>query len=188
MGKVLEGHTMQLMQKWDIGTPRFVIADSLEAFDALTKENEWLEHTRLVIKAHEAIGGRGLLGLVKMGMDLEKTRKAVEEILAYDKGGITINQVIVQENIPHSNKREFYTSIMSRRDGVDLLLSRWGGVNIENRCSMKRTPCSWKSTRSRLRKDGGTLWPWTRSSNSTRSHDSGIPTGISSSFRASDGP
>ena len=40
MGKVLEGHTMQLMQKWDIGTPRFVIANSLEEFDSLVRENE----------------------------------------------------------------------------------------------------------------------------------------------------
>ena len=67
MGKVLEGHTMQLMEKWDISTPRFILADSLEEFDALVKENGWLENTRLVVKAHEAIGGRGLLGLVKMG-------------------------------------------------------------------------------------------------------------------------
>jgi ATP-citrate lyase beta-subunit len=133
MGKVLEGHTMQLMEKWDISTPRFVIADSLEEFDALVEKNDWLENTRLVVKAHEAIGGRGLLGLVKMGTDLTRTRKAVEDIFAFDKNGITINQVIVQENVLHSNKREFYASIMSRRDGVDMLLSRWGGVNIENR-------------------------------------------------------
>jgi len=133
MGKVLEGHTMQLMDKWGISTPRFVLADSLEHFDDLVKENTWLENTRLVVKAHEAIGGRGLLGLVKMGTDLDRSRKAVEDIFAFDKEGITINQVIIQENVIHSNKREFYASVMSRRDGVDLLLSRWGGVNIENR-------------------------------------------------------
>jgi len=133
MGKVLEGHTMQLMDKWGISIPRFVIADNVEQFDALARDNDWLESTRLVVKAHEAIGGRGLLGLVKMGTDLTRTRKAVEDILSFQKENITINQVIVQENIIHSNQKEFYASIITRRDGVDILLSRWGGINIDNR-------------------------------------------------------
>lgn len=133
MGKVLEGHTMQLMGKWGITTPRFVVADSVGHFDALVKENPWLENTRLVIKAHEAIGGRGLLGLVKMGTDVARSRKAVEDILSFSKEKIDINQVIVQENVIHSNQKEFYASIVTRRDGVDLMLSRWGGVNIESR-------------------------------------------------------
>ena len=133
MGKVLEGHTMQLMEKWGISTPRFVIADTMEEFDSLVKDNSWLESTRLVVKAHEAIGGRGLLGLVKMGTDLTRSRKAVEEILSFQEDGIVINQVIVQENVLHSNKKEFYASISTRRDGVDIMLSRWGGVNIESR-------------------------------------------------------
>jgi len=133
MGKVLEGHTMQLMTKWGITTPRFVVADSMEQFDALVREIPWLETTRLVVKAHEAIGGRGLLGLVKMCTDLGRTRKAVQEILSFSEEKIAINQVIIQENIIHSNQREFYASIVTRRDGVDLMLSRWGGVNIESR-------------------------------------------------------
>jgi ATP-citrate lyase beta-subunit len=133
MGKVLEGHTMQLMDKWGINTPRFVLADSVEQFDALVAENSWLENTRLVVKAHEAIGGRGLLGLVKMGTDLTRTRKAIDEILSFNKDGMVINQVIIEENIIHSNQKEFYASIITRRDGVDIMLSRWGGVNIESR-------------------------------------------------------
>jgi ATP-citrate lyase beta-subunit len=131
MGKVVEGHSMNLMSKWGITTPRYVIADSLEEFDALRAKHPWLDDTRLVVKAHEAISGRGLRGLVKMCTDLKSTQKAVEEILSYDRDSITINQVIVQENVTHSRKREFYASVISLREGIELLLSPLGGVNVE---------------------------------------------------------
>jgi ATP-citrate lyase beta-subunit len=131
MGKVVEGHSMNLMSKWGISTPRYVVANSLEEFDTMSEKHPWLEDARLVVKAHEAIGGRGLLGLVKMCTDLQSTRKAVEDILSYDRDSITINQVIVEENVTHSRKREFYASVISRREGAELLLSPQGGVNVE---------------------------------------------------------
>ena len=131
MGKVVEGHSMNLMSKWGITTPRYVVANSLEEFDTMREKHPWLDETRLVVKAHEAIGGRGLLGLVKKCTDLKSTRKAIEDILSYDRDSITINQVIVEENVTHSRKREFYASVISRREGVELLLSPQGGVNVE---------------------------------------------------------
>jgi len=131
MGKVVEGHSMNLMSKWGITTPRFVVANSLEEFDTMCENHPWLEDTHMVVKAHEAIGGRGLRGLVKMCADLKSTRNAVEDILSYDRDSITINQVIVEENVTHSRKREFYASVISRREGVELLLSPQGGVNVE---------------------------------------------------------
>lgn len=136
MGKVVEGHSMGLMAKWGIATPRYVVADSVQELDALVRENPWIEGTRLVVKAHEVIGGRGLRGLVKMCTDLKCTRKAVEDILAYNQDGITISQVIVEENVRHSRKREFYASIISRRDGVELLVSPRGGVHVESQWNL----------------------------------------------------
>jgi len=132
MGKVVEGHSMRLMAKWDISTPRHVVAGSVEEFDTLVGQNQWMEGTRLVVKAHEAIGGRGLRGLVKMCTDLKCTRKAVEDILSYERDGIVINQVIVEENVRHPRKREYYASVISRRNGVEVLLSPLGGVHVES--------------------------------------------------------
>ncbi|MGD8353635.1 MAG: ATP citrate lyase citrate-binding domain-containing protein, partial [Pseudomonadota bacterium] len=114
-------------------TPRFVVANSVEEFDVLVTECPWMKNRRLVIKAHEVIGGRGLRGLVKMCKDLDCAREAVEEILAYNEDGIRINQVIVQENVKHNKRIEYYTSILSRRDGIELLLSPVGGVHVESR-------------------------------------------------------
>lgn len=133
MGKVVEGHSMRLMGKWGIKTPRYITADSVDEFDALVLENPWLEKTRLVVKAHEVMGGRGLKGLVKMCPDLKSTRKAVEEILSYNQDGINIKQVIIQKNIRHNKRKEFYASAFSRRDGIELLLSPVGGVHVESR-------------------------------------------------------
>jgi len=132
MGKVVEGHSMRLMAKWGISTPRYVVADSAEEFDSLVSNNPWMEGTRLVVKAHEAIGGRGLRGLVRMCTDLKCTRKAVVDILSYKQDGIVIKQVIVEENIKHNRKREFYASVMSCRNGLELLLSPLGGVYVES--------------------------------------------------------
>ena len=132
MGKVVEGHSMGLMAKWGIAIPRYAVADSVEQFDTLISENPWMDGTRLVVKAHEAIGGRGLRGLVKMCSDLKCTRKGVEDILSYDQDGITINQVIIEENVRHNRKKEYYASIISCRDGVELLLSPLGGVHVES--------------------------------------------------------
>lgn len=136
MGKVVEGHSMRLMGKWGIKTPRYVVCNSVEEFDTLVLENTWLEKARLVVKAHEVMGGRGLRGLVKMCPDLKSTRKAVEEILAYDQDGININQVIIQKNVKHNKRKEFYASIFSRRDGVEILLSPVGGVHVESRWNL----------------------------------------------------
>jgi len=133
MGKVVEGHSMRLMGKWGIKTPRYIVCNSVDEFDTLVPENTWLEKTRLVVKAHEVMGGRGLRGLVKMCPDLKSARKAVEEILAYDQDGIKISQVIIQKNVKHNKRREFYASALSRRDGVELLLSPVGGVHVESR-------------------------------------------------------
>jgi len=132
MGKVVEGYSMRLMAKWGISTPRYAVADSVKEFDALVGNNSWMEGTRLVVKAHEAIGGRGLRGLVKMCHDLKGARKAVEDILSYKEDGIVINQVIVQENIRHNRKREFYASVMSHRKGLEVLLNPKGGVHVES--------------------------------------------------------
>jgi len=132
MGKVVEGHSMRLMAKWGISTPRYVVADSMDEFDSIVGTHPWLAETRLVVKAHEVMGGRGLRGLVRMCADLKCTRKAVEDILSYSKDGITIKQVIVEENIRHHRQREFYASVLARRDGMELLLSPRGGVYVES--------------------------------------------------------
>nr|MBA3964675.1 ATP citrate lyase [Nitrospirales bacterium] len=130
MAKVLEGPGMGLLRKWGISTPNYAVVTSSEEFDQLSQVNDWLQKSKLVVKAHEALGSRFKLGLVKVGLDLAAAKVAVREMLGKQLETITIRQVIVSEAVDH--KEEYYAAAKSTRDGVDLLVATCGGIEVES--------------------------------------------------------
>ena len=130
MAKVLEGPGMGLLRKWGIQTPNYVVVTSGEEFDQLSAVNDWLKQSKLVVKAHEALGSRFKLGLVKVGLDLAGAKSAVKEMLGRKIESITIREVIISEAIDH--KEEFYASAKSTRDGVEIMTTTYGGVEVES--------------------------------------------------------
>ncbi len=131
MAKVLEGPGMGLLKKWGMSVPGYVVVTSAEQFEQATIAHPWLKDFRLVVKAHEAVGSRMKLGLVKVDLDLAAAQRAVKEMLGKTLGGgMTISQVIVSEMIPH--KEEYYISVKSTREGAELLLASVGGIEIES--------------------------------------------------------
>lgn len=129
MAKVLEGPGMGLLRKWGISTPNYVVVSSKEEFEELSKVNDWLQKSKLVVKAHEALGSRFKLGLVKVGLDLAAAKSAVKEMLGKQLESVTIREVIVSEAIDH--KEEYYASVKSTREGVDVMVTTFGGVEVE---------------------------------------------------------
>ena len=129
MAKVLEGPGMGLLRKWGISTPNYVVVSSNEEFEELSKVNDWLQKSKLVVKAHEALGSRFKLGLVKLGLDLAAAKSAVKEMLGKQLESVTIREVIVSEAIDH--KEEYYASVKSTREGVDVMVTTYGGVEVE---------------------------------------------------------
>ncbi len=129
MAKVLEGPGMGLLSKWGMAVPHYVVITAVDQLDRLAQANPWLRESKLVVKAHEAIGSRMKLGLVKVGLDLEGARKAVGEMVGKDLKGMTISQVIISEMIQH--KEEFYLAVKSVREGAELLLASVGGIEVE---------------------------------------------------------
>lgn len=129
MAKVLEGPGMGLMKKWGITVPNYVVVTSVEQFNELAKVNDWIQQGKLVAKAHEALGSRFKLGLVKVGLDRKGAEAAVKEMLGKQVGSITVTQVIVSEMIPH--KEEYYASVKSTRAGSEILLANCGGIEVE---------------------------------------------------------
>jgi hypothetical protein len=95
MAKVLEGPGMGLLRKWGISTPNYVVVTSNEEFEEISKVNDWLQKSKLVVKAHEALGSRFKLGLVKVGLDLAASKSAVKEMLGKHLESLTIREVIV---------------------------------------------------------------------------------------------
>lgn len=130
MAKVLEGPGMGLLTKWGLLTPHCVVVGSAEEFDKLAEANDWLKKSQLVVKAHEALGSRFKLGLVKVGLDLAGAKAAVREILGRKVETLTIEQVIVSEAVDH--KEEYYAAVKSTRDGADIMVANCGGIEVES--------------------------------------------------------
>lgn len=133
MAKVLEGPGMDLLTKWGMKVPNHVVVTSLEQLDHLASANAWLREGKLVAKAHEAIGSRMKLGLVKVDLDLKGAKAAVKEILGQKVGTMTISQVIISEMVPHDV--EYYLAVKSTREGADILMANFGGIEVESRWS-----------------------------------------------------
>ncbi|MDT7042016.1 ATP citrate lyase citrate-binding domain-containing protein [Candidatus Nitronereus thalassa] len=130
MAKVLEGPGMGLLKKWGLQTPNYVVVSSSEEFDQLAQTNDWLQKSKLVAKAHEALGSRFKLGLVKVGLDLKGTKAAVKEMLGKKVESVTIREVIVSEAIDHTD--EYYAAAKSVREGVEIMVANCGGIEVES--------------------------------------------------------
>ncbi|MBD0305547.1 MAG: acetate--CoA ligase family protein [Nitrospiraceae bacterium] len=130
MAKVLEGPGMGLMKKWGIPVPNYVVVSSVEELTKLGEANDWLKKAKLVVKAHEALGSRFKLGLVKVGLDFNGALAAAKEMLGRQIGSITVSQVIVSEMVPH--KDEYYVAVKSTREGAEVLVANCGGIEVES--------------------------------------------------------
>jgi ATP-citrate lyase beta-subunit len=140
MAKVLEGPGMGLMKKWGITVPHYVVVTSADELAKLGQTNDWLKQSKLVVKAHEALGSRFKLGLVKVDLDLKGAEAAAREMIGRQVGSITVSQVIVSEMIPH--KEEYYCAVKSTREGADVLVASCGGIEVESNWDrVKRLSC-----------------------------------------------
>ncbi|MBI3793593.1 MAG: acetate--CoA ligase family protein [Nitrospinae bacterium] len=130
MAKLLEGPAMGLFQKWGMRTPHHLVISNVEQLDTLAFANQWMKGAKMVAKAHEALGGRFKLGLVKINLDLDGVKKASKEILDRTVEGTKMSQVIVAEMIEHTE--EYYLAVKSVRDGAEILMANVGGIEIES--------------------------------------------------------
>lgn len=129
MAKVLEGPGMGLMKKWGITVPNYLVVSSVEELRKLAAANDWLKQSKLVVKAHEALGSRFKLGLVKVGLDHKGAEAAAKEMLGRQVGSITVSQVIISEMVPH--KEEYYCAVKSTREGTEIMVANCGGIEVE---------------------------------------------------------
>src|SRR5215469_1815235 len=131
MAKVLEGPGMGLMKKWGIHVPNYVVVTSADELTKLGQVNDWLKKSKLVAKAHEALGSRFKLGLVKVDLDFKAAEAATKEMIGRQVGSITVSQVIVSEMIPHNE--EYYCAVKSTREGCEILVANCGGIELGSR-------------------------------------------------------
>lgn len=139
MAKVLEGPGMGLMQKWGLHVPHYVVVTSSDELAKLGQANDWLQTSKLVAKAHEALGSRFKLGLVKVGLDLKGAIAATKEMIGREVGNIIVSQVIVSEMIAH--KEEYYCAVKSTREGSEVLVANCGGIEVESNWDRVKRLC-----------------------------------------------
>jgi ATP-citrate lyase beta-subunit len=130
MAKVLEGPGMELFNKWGIRTPRHVVISSTDQIESLVQSNQWMRECKMVVKAHEAIGSRMKLGLVKIDLDVTAAIETAQEIMGREVQGLLISQVIIAEMLPH--EEEYYLAVKSNRDGAEILMAKFGGIEVES--------------------------------------------------------
>ncbi len=138
MAKLLEGPAMALFEKWGVKTPYHIVISDVNQLEDLIEANKWMNDRKMVVKAHEALGGRFKLGLVKIDLDKEGVKKAVREIIGREVQGLVISQAIVAEMISHDE--EYYIAVQATREGAEILLAKMGGIEVEaNWDKIKRT-------------------------------------------------
>ncbi len=129
MAKVLEGYGMGILQKWKISVPRNLVVTSVQDFEKKVADNPWMKNTQLVAKAHEALGSRFKLGLVRVKLNFTQARSAVKDMIGRQVGGLTVQEVIISEMVPHSS--EYYAAVQATRKGAEILLATCGGIDVE---------------------------------------------------------
>ena len=112
---------------------KIALVDKDTDWDALRKENPWLETQRLVAKPDQLFGKRGKHGLVLVGKTYDETRKWIQDRLGKEQkiGDITgtLTHFLIEPCLEHD--KEFYAAIRTNADGDIIFFSLEGGINVE---------------------------------------------------------
>ncbi|MFZ3014806.1 MAG: ATP citrate lyase citrate-binding domain-containing protein, partial [Nitrospira sp.] len=118
---------------------QYAVVTSADELSKLGHVNEWMKQSKLVAKAHEALGSRFKLGLVKVGLDLTGAVAATKDMIGRQVGSIMVSQVIVSEMIAH--KEEYYCAVKSTREGSEILVANCGGIEVESNWDRVKRLC-----------------------------------------------
>ncbi len=84
------------------------------------------EETRYIVKVDQGIKKRGKQGLIRLNVTKSEAAPTVHELAA--KG---FTRFIAEPMFPHEDSEERYVSFERTREGIAILYSKQGGVNIE---------------------------------------------------------
>lgn len=82
--------------------------------------------TNYIVKVDQGIKKRGKQGLIKLNVTAENAEQAVQELAA--KG---YRRFIAEPMLPHADSEEKYVSFERGRDGIKVLYSEHGGIDVE---------------------------------------------------------
>ena len=111
------------------------VNDAEQSVDSLPQRYPWILRQPLVAKPDVLVGKRGKNGLVAVNKTWDEVRAWMQQRLGkpMEIGGrsMVCHRVMVEPYVPHAPEEEYYVSIQAAADEDTILLSRNGGVDIE---------------------------------------------------------
>ncbi|TGZ52258.1 hypothetical protein CRM22_010670 [Opisthorchis felineus] len=144
--KIHEYTAMELLQKYDIPVPKFIVTRSLSEVEAACKQlAETTPSTDVVVKAQVLAGGRGkglwdsgLKGGVKIVFTVNEAINLAKRMLGHriytaqtGETGQVCNTLLVCER-KYSRREHYFAIVLDREQGCPVMIGcEQGGVNIE---------------------------------------------------------
>lgn len=124
--KIRESDAFNLLQKYGLATPAFtLVAKSPSRLPPVPLSRSH----RFVVKANIAVSSRQKFGLVKTNLSQTQAVKVTRDLLGSNLNGLLLDSIIIAEDFPHD--QEYYLALKSIRDGIEVLFSDQGGVEVE---------------------------------------------------------
>lgn len=125
--KIHEYQAKEIFSRYKIPVTKEILCHSVDEVEAAAEKLE----LPVVVKAQVLTGGRGKAGGVKLCKTIEEAREAGLKILGMNIKGYTVEKVLVAQGLRFSS--EFYVGLTIDRTSksVILMVSREGGVEIE---------------------------------------------------------
>src|SRR5690606_28979868 len=126
--KVHEYQAKEMFAAYGLPVDKSIVCRSVE--DAV-KAYEQLDTQKVIVKAQVHTGGRGKAGGVKLANGEAELRRHAADILGMDIKGFTVDRILVGQAV--NIDTEYYVSYVIDRSskGIILMLSREGGMDIE---------------------------------------------------------
>jgi succinyl-CoA synthetase beta subunit len=129
--KVHEFQAKEILAGRGIPVPEGLVARTADELKQAAARLFDRGHQLVVVKAQVHVGGRGKAGGVKLARSVQEAVTLGSKILGMDIKGLTVKTVLVEQGI--DIREEYYAGFIVDRDSkrVVLMLSREGGVDIE---------------------------------------------------------
>jgi succinyl-CoA synthetase beta subunit len=126
--KLNEFQGKRLLEKAGIPLPKGKLASSPGEVRLLAAEAEG----ECVLKAQIPAGGRGKAGLVRSVSSPEEAERLSKEIFGRVHRGCLVEKILVEEKLDIESELYLSFGLNADEGAVDILTSRFGGVNIES--------------------------------------------------------
>ncbi|MBS3773189.1 MAG: ADP-forming succinate--CoA ligase subunit beta [Candidatus Thermoplasmatota archaeon] len=132
--RLVEWQGKRLLRQQGIPVPRGSVVASPEELEDVSLPFPWM------LKAQVPAGKRGNAGGIIRADDVDMAQDAARKLLDGTLHGFSVNEVLVEEYLPHEEERYLAVTVDRKRGMPLLLYGQHGGVDVEEQCDVLRLP------------------------------------------------